>query len=152
MKSLLCGALLLAAFSGQAQAVRYSTQGHLPIESQPALGFERPEYLGMGDAVKVLDKPTTGISKGISANMRQHFVYVSYPAYRGQPAGEGWVLRRGLVSTADSLLLDIPAMSAPAITTTKVVTTRRYVPVQQAGSAPKAGAKASKPTPKPARP
>jgi hypothetical protein len=152
MKSLLCGALLLAAFSGQAQAVRYSTQGHLPIESQPALGFERPEYLGMGDAVRLLDKPTTGISKGISANMRQHFVYVSYPAYRGQPAGEGWVLRRGLVSTADSLLLDIPAMSAPAITTTKVVTTRRYVPAQQAGIAPKAGAKASKPTPKPARP
>jgi hypothetical protein len=152
MKSLLCGALLLAAFSGKAQAVRYSTQGHLPIESQPALGFERPEYLGMGDAVRVLDKPTAVVSKGISANMRQHFVYVSYSAYRGQPAGEGWVLRRGLVSTADSLLLDIPPMQAPPITTTKVVTTRRYVPVQQAGSAPKAGAKASKTTPKPVRP
>jgi hypothetical protein len=152
MKSLLCGALLLAAFSGRAQAVRYSTQGHLAIESQPALGYERPEYLGMGDAVHLLDKPTTTVPKSISANMRQHFVYVSYPAYRGQPAGEGWVLRRGLVSTADSLLLDIPATPAQTITTTKVVTTRRYVPAQQAGSTPKTGAKAGKPTPKPVRP
>jgi hypothetical protein len=152
MKELLCGALLLAAFSGQAQAVRYSTQGHLPIESQPALGFERPEYLGMGDSVRVLSKPAAAVAKGISETMRQHFVYISYPAYRGQPAGRGWVLRRGLVSTADSLLLDIPAMPSQTITTTKVVTTRRYVPVQQAGSAPKAGAKASKAPPKPVHP
>ncbi len=148
MKSLLCGALLLAAFSGRAQATRYSTQGHLPIESQPALGYERPEYLGVGDAVQLLDKPTAAIPKSISMNMRRYFVYVSYPAYRGQPAGQGWVLRRGLVSTPDSLLLDIPAMPAQTITTTKVVTTRRYVPVQQAGSASKAG----KTTPKPGRP
>ena len=148
MKSLLCGALLLAAFSGRAQAVRYSTQGHLPIESQPALGFERPEYLGMGDVVHLLNKVPTNISNGISADMRRYFAYVSYPAYRGQPAGEGWVLRRGLVSTADSLLLDIPAMQAPPVTTTRVVTTRRYVPVQQASSAPKT----SKAKPKPVRP
>lgn len=148
MKSLLCGALLLAAFSGRAQAVRYSIQGHLPIESQPALGFERPEYLGMGDVVHLLNKVPTNISNGISADMRRYFVYVSYAAYRGQPAGEGWVLRRGLVSTADSLLLDIPAMQAPPVTTTRVVTTRRYVPVPQASSAPKA----SKAKPKPVRP
>ena len=153
MKKLLCGTLLLlAAFSGKAQAVRYSTQGHLAIESQPALGYERPEYLGMGDTVQVLKKPATAIPKSISANMRQHFVYVGYPAYRGQPAGEGWVLRRGLVSTADSLLLNIPAMPTQTITTTKVVTTRRYVPMQQAGTSPKASTKTSKATPKPGHP
>jgi hypothetical protein len=153
MKSLFCGALLLlAAFSGKAQAVRYSTQGHLAIESQPALGYERPEYLGMGDSVRVLNKPTAAIPAGISANMRQHFVYVSYPTYRKQPAGQGWVLRRGLVSTADSLLLNIPAMPTQTITTTKVVTTRRYVPVQPGSTAAKAGAKASKATLKSVRP
>lgn len=130
MKSLLFSvALGLAALSGRAQAVRYSTQGHLPIESQPALGYERPEYLGMGDSVRVLPKPLTAVPSAISAAMRQHFVYVSYPAYRGQPAGQGWVLRRGLVSTADSLRLTIPPVPAQTITTTKVVTTKRYVPV-----------------------
>lgn len=84
MKTLFFGVVLgFAAFSARAQAARYSTQGHLPIESQPALGYERPEYLGMGDSVRVLPNPAAAIPATISAAMRQHFVYVGYPAYRG---------------------------------------------------------------------
>jgi hypothetical protein len=148
MKHLLCGtALLLIAFSGRAQTVRFSTQGHLPIESQPAPGHEQPDYLGMGDSVRVLSNPTVAVSSGISAAMRRQFVYVSYPAYRGQPAGQGWVLRRGLVATADSLLLDLPPLPAQQVVTTKVVTTRHYVPVNQAAPAKTAGAKARRPAP-----
>jgi hypothetical protein len=160
MKHLLCGlALVLVAFSGRAQAVRYATQGHLPIESQPALGYEQPDYLGMGDSVRVLSTPPTATATSISAAMRRQFVYVSYPAYRGQMAGRGWVLRRGLVATADSLLLDLPPLAAQTITTTKVVTTRRYVPASQAtppkATSSKAGHPASsagKATPKTTRP
>jgi hypothetical protein len=160
MKHLLCGmALVLTALSGRAQAVRYSTQGHLPIESQPALGYEQPDYLGMGDSVRVLSNPAASVANGISAAMRQQFVYVSYPAYRGQLAGRGWVLRRGLVNTADSLLLDLPPLPAQTIVTTKVVTTKRQVPVNQAVSPGKAGAKVDRPassagkaTPKTIRP
>jgi len=146
MKHLLCStALVLAAFSGRAQAVRFSTQGHLPIQSQPALGYEQPDYLGMGDSVRVLNTPPTAAS-GISAAMRRQFVYVSYPAYRGQLAGRGWVLRRGLVATADSLLLELPPLQAQTIVTTKVVTTRRYVPAGQAATS-KATVKAGHPAP-----
>lgn len=139
MKALYISALLLlATFSGQAQRVRYCTQGHLPIESQPALGYEQAAYLGMGDSVHVLGKAPGAIPSTISQPMRQHFVYVSYPAYRGQPAGQGYVLRRALVRTADSLLLDIPAQAGQFISTTKVVTTRRYVSAQPTGRLPKA--------------
>ncbi|RZK52807.1 MAG: hypothetical protein EOO59_13205 [Hymenobacter sp.] len=146
MKTLFWGVgLLLAAFSGNAQAVRYSTQGHLPIESQPALGYERPEYLGVGDSVRVLPTPPKVSSPTISAAMRQHFVYVRYPAYRGQPAGQGWVLRRGLVRTADSLLLDIPPVPAQTVVTTKVVTTKRYVPATSKASQRPAGKVLRKP-------
>jgi hypothetical protein len=54
MKHLLCSAaLMLVAFSGSAQAVRFSTQGRLPIESQPALGYEQADYLGMGDHLRL---------------------------------------------------------------------------------------------------
>jgi hypothetical protein len=160
MKHLFCGlALVLVAFSGRAQVVRYSTQGHLPIESQPALGYEQPDYLGMGDSVRVLSTPPTAVAASISAAMRRQFVYVSYPAYRGQPAGRGWVLRHGLVATADSLLLDLPPLAAQTITTTKVVTTKRYVPASQAilpkAASSKSGHSAASPgkaTPKTTRP
>jgi hypothetical protein len=148
MKHLLCSAaLMLVAFSGSAQAVRFSTQGHLPIESQPALGYEQADYLGMGDSVRVLGNPSAAVSNRISAAMRQQFVYVSYPAYRGQAAGRGWVLRRGLVNTADSLLLDLPPLPAQTVVTTKVVTTKRYVPASQAVPAKAAGAKPGRPAP-----
>ncbi|MFD1870828.1 hypothetical protein [Hymenobacter bucti] len=148
MKHLLCiGMLLLVAFSGRAQAVRFSTQGHLPIESQPAPGYEQADYLGMGDSVRVLSNPAAAVPSSISAAMRRQFVYISYPAYRGQAAGRGWVLRRGLVATADSLLLDLPPLPAQTVTTTKVVTTRRYVPASQVVPAKKAGAKAGRPAP-----
>jgi|GEM_PF-6062438 len=151
MKTRYFGALLLlASLSGHAQSVRYCTQGHLPIERQPALGYEQAAYLGMGDSVHVLGQAAAAIPATISVPMRQQFVYVSYPAYRGQPAGQGYVLRRGLVRTADSLLLDIPAQAGRTISTTKVVTTRRYVSGPPAGSAPKPSAKAPHPAPKPA--
>jgi hypothetical protein len=148
MKHLACSAaLLLVAFAGRAQAVRFSTQGHLPIESQPAPGYEQADYLGMGDSVRVLSNPTAAIPTSISAAMRRQFVYVSYPAYRGQAAGHGWVLRRGLVNTADSLLLNLPPLPAQTVVTTKVVTTKRYVPASQAVPAKAAGAKAGRPAP-----
>jgi hypothetical protein len=160
MKHLLCSiALVLAAFSGRAQAVRFSTQGHLPIESQPALGYEQPDYLGMGDSVRVLSNPSTAVASSISTAMRQQFVYISYPAYRGQLAGRGWVLRRGLVTTADSLLLDLPPLAAQTIVTAKVVTTKRHVPVNQGAPSKTTSTKAvhsasseRKATPKTTRP
>ena len=135
MKILYCGALLLlVSLSSHAQSVRYCTQGHLPIERQPALGYEQAAYLGMGDSVQVLSKAPGAVPASISGPMRQQFVYVSYPAYRDQPAGQGYVLRRGLVRTLDSLLLDIPAQAGSTIRTTKVVTTRRYASGAAAGS------------------
>ena len=151
MKTFYFGALLLlASLAGHAQSVRYCTQGHLPIERQPALGYEQAAYLGMGDSVHVLATAATPIPASISAPMRQQFVYVSYPAYRDQPAGQGYVLRRGLVRTADSLLLDIPAQAGRTISTTTVVTTRRSVVVPPAGTAPKPSTKAARPAAKPA--
>ena len=138
---------MLVTLAGHAQAVRYCTQAHLPIESQPALGYEQAAYLGMGDSVRVLDKAPAAVLGSISTAMRQHFIFVSYPAYRDQPAGQGYVLRRGLVRTADSLLLDIPAIAGPSITTTKVVTTRRYVLAQPAGSTLRTSPQAARPAP-----
>lgn len=128
---------LLITFSASAQT-RFCTQGHLPVESQPSLGFERPEYLGMGDSVRVLGVGPIPINSRISAAMRRQFVWVSYPAYRGQPAGQGWVLRQSLVSTPDSLLLALPPVAGQTITTTKTVTTRRRVVRQAAPRRPKA--------------
>ena len=132
MKRLLFGAALaLATFSARAQ-VRFATSGHLDIESQPSMGFELPDYLGTGDSVRVVSPQPTANPHHLSDNMRRNFVYVSYPAYRGQVAGNGWVLRHYLVSTMDSTLLPTAAVPARTYTTTKVVTTRRYVPVTEA--------------------
>ena len=129
MQRLLLGATLaLATFSAQAQ-VRYAAGGHLAIQTQPGMGFELPAYLGAGDSVQVLSSQPTDNPHHLSDNMRGNFVYVSYPAYRGQLAGKGWVLRHYLVSTPDSALLPVAAVPARTYTTTKVITTRRYVPV-----------------------
>ncbi|MGI4863109.1 MAG: hypothetical protein ACRYFZ_04245 [Janthinobacterium lividum] len=129
MQRLLLGATLaLATFSAQAQ-VCYATGGHLAIQTQPGMGFELPAYLGTGDSVQVLRSQPTDNPHHLSDNMRRNFVYVSYPAYRKQLAGKGWVLRHYLVSTLDSTLLPVAAVPARTYITTKVVTTRRYVPV-----------------------
>jgi len=124
--------LSICAFSARAQAVRYSSRGHLPIESQPAPGHERPEYLGMGDSVFVLNSGLPAVAPAVSARMRGLYVYVRYPAYRDQPAGRGWVMRQGLVGTLDSLNLDLPPVVGQTRVTTKTVSTRRYVPAPAA--------------------
>jgi hypothetical protein len=140
MKILLPGAaLVLLALTTRAQAVRYSTQGHLAITSQPGLGHELPAYLGLGDSVQLVSSPPTANPNHISANMQRQFVYVRYPAYRAQPAGQGWVLRHYLVGTADSTLLPMAAQPAQTWRITKVVTTKRYVPAM--AGRPAAGSK-----------
>lgn len=133
MRRLLFGMLLvLAAGAARAQATRYANTGHLSLNSQPGLGFELPAYLGLGDSVQVVSTPPTANPHHLSDRMRRNFVYVSYPPYRGQPAGTGWVLRHYLVSTHDSAWVPTAAVPAQTYTTTKVVTTRRYVPVTDA--------------------
>lgn len=128
---LLVVALALSTFAAQAQ-VRYATGGHLAIQTQPSMGFELPAYLGAGDSAQVVSPQPSDNPRHLSENMRRNFVYVSYPAYRDQQAGTGWVLRHYLVSTRDSTLLPVAAVPARTYTTTKVVTTRRYVPVTEA--------------------
>ena len=129
MKRFLLPILLLTGLAANAQAVRFATSGHLDVESQPSMGYELPAYLGVGDSVQLVSPQPTANPRQVSENMRRNFVYVRYPAYRGQPAGQGWVLRHYLVSTLDSTLLPTAALPAQTYTTTKVVTTRRYVPV-----------------------
>jgi hypothetical protein len=120
------------------------------------MGYELSAYLGMGDSVQVVSNPPTDNPGHLSAFTTKQFVYVSYPAYRDQPAGQGWVMRRGLVSTRDSLTMDLPAVAGRTMTTTKVVTTRHYVPVTEASQPYAAGGKVvrvvatSKVTPRPA--
>jgi hypothetical protein len=119
---------LLWLSGGAAHAqVRFVANSHLPIESQPKMGYELPAYLGSGDSVRVVRPQPTANPHHISEAMRRNFVFVRYPAYRTQPAGTGWVLRHYLVSTFDSTLLPVTAVPAQTYITTKVVTTRRAV-------------------------
>lgn len=125
--------LWLTGVAAHAQ-VRFAAHSHLPIESQPKMGYELPAYLGSGDSVRVVTPQPTANPHHISAAMRRNFVFVRYPAYRDQAAGTGWVLRHYLVSTFDSTLLPVAALPAQTHTTTKVVTTRRAV---RPGTAPR---------------
>jgi hypothetical protein len=122
----LFSSLWLTGGAARAQ-VRFAAHSHLPIESQPKMGYELPAYLGSGDSVLVVRPQPTANPHHLSEAMRRNFVFVHYPAYRTQPAGSGWVLRHYLVSTFDSTLLPVAALPAQTYTTTKVVTTRRAV-------------------------
>ncbi len=133
MKRLLFGvALLLGSYTTRAQAVRYANRGHVAIESQPGMGYELPAYLGAGDSVQVVSNPPTDNPQHLGDRTRKQFTYVSYPAYRGQAAGQGWVISRCLVSTRDSSALPTAAVPAQTWTSTQTVTTKRYVPVTEA--------------------
>jgi hypothetical protein len=98
---LLSTALLLSVFTTQAQ-IRYVNNPRTAIESQPGMGYELPGYLQVGDSVLTLVQPSAN-PEYLSADTRSQFIYVSYPAYRSNEAGQGWVMNRCLESSRSAL-------------------------------------------------